>query len=93
MDKTRANYTGDGSNGTSSACVRSNHCGNEPVLYIPDNVAITSTAFNRFCGRFPRGISPLANISFYATNHWARGGRQIMKAQSISFKETLSFNF
>lgn len=47
----------------------------EPV-YDPGNIAITSTAFNRFCGRFPRVILPLANISFYATSRWLGGGGQ-----------------
>ncbi|MDI1485854.1 MAG: hypothetical protein OHK93_004043 [Ramalina farinacea] len=31
--------------------------------HLPGNVAITSLAFNRFCGRFPKAILRLANIS------------------------------
>ena len=36
--------------------------------HVPGNVAITSIAFNHFCGRFPKILLPLVNISHYAAS-------------------------
>ena len=35
---------------------------------MPGNVAITSIAFNHFCGRFPKILLPLVNISRHAAS-------------------------
>ena len=35
---------------------------------MPGNVAVTSIAFNHFCGRFPKILLPLVNISHYAAS-------------------------
>ena len=36
--------------------------------HVPGNVAITSIAFNHFCGRFPKILLPLVNISHHAAS-------------------------